>query len=662
MLRDPAPPPAAPVPAPSVARGKTPPPPPPAPPPVPDLLRLLSDDEARVRRRAALAVGRVGLREGVQPLVGLLADADPEVRQMAAFAIGLIGDASARDPLVAALADPSPLVKGSAAEALGLIGDQAAARAVAQMASDIVSSGALANVPGEAEIKRDSPAGAFRLALFALVRLKAYDALSSAALDAAGRPRARWWPVAYAFQRLGDRRGVPVLLALVDDAHAYTRAIAAKGIGAMGDRVAVPPLLRLLGDANRSVAIEAVRALGQLGDRAAAPALLKIVQGAKPDPQMKREAIAALGTVGGEGTNDTLLDFLGDPDPAARAAAIRALARSDRDAFVTVLSGLDRDPHWAVRSALAAVLGMLTPEAGLPRLRDMLGDADQRVIPAVLSAIAQLAPPDGAKIMMQRLAADDPVVRASAAAALATLKAPDGPTALIEAYRRGQADATYLARAAALSALATYGATVATPVLTEALGDKDWAVRVRAGTLLAGLDTARPPDLRDARPAPTTQPDDYYRAARLVAPPISTHAFIDLDRGSIEIELAVIDAPLTVDNFTTLARKGFFDGLPVHRVVPNFVVQTGDPRGDGEGGPGYAIRDELSEAAYVRGTVGMALDWADTGGSQFFITHSPQPHLDAKYTVFGRVISGMELVDQIEPGDIIRRVRIWDGE
>ena len=91
------------------------------------------------------------------------------------------------------------------------------------------------------------------------------------------------------------------------------------------------------------------------------------------------------------------------------------------------------------------------------------------------------------------------------------------------------------------------------------------------------------------------------------------------------------------------------------------MVQGGDPRGDGEGGPGYTIRDELNERPYLRGTVGMALDWADTGGSQFFITHSPQPHLDASYTVFGQVIAGMEVVDQLEPWDVIRRVRVWDG-
>jgi cyclophilin family peptidyl-prolyl cis-trans isomerase len=110
-----------------------------------------------------------------------------------------------------------------------------------------------------------------------------------------------------------------------------------------------------------------------------------------------------------------------------------------------------------------------------------------------------------------------------------------------------------------------------------------------------------------------------------------------------------------------LARKNYFRGVQLHRVVPDFVVQDGDPRGDGEGGPGYTIRDELNQRPYVRGTVGMALDWADTGGSQFFITHAPQPQLDTRYTVFGRVLSGMDVVDAIQQWDVIRRVTIWDG-
>src|SRR5262249_2624171 len=131
---------------------------------------------------------------------------------------------------------------------------------------------------------------------------------------------------------------------------------------------------------------------------------------------------------------------------------------------------------------------------------------------------------------------------------------------------------------------------------------------------------------------------------------------------SIQIELAAADAPLTVENFLSLARRGFFDGVAIHRVVPDFVVQGGDPRGDGEGGPGYTIRDEFSERPYLRGTIGLALaSWPDSAGGQFCITLSPQPQLDAKYAAFGVVTGGMEVVDQLEPWDIIRRVRVADA-
>src|SRR5207247_10735005 len=141
------------------------------------------------------------------------------------------------------------------------------------------------------------------------------------------------------------------------------------------------------------------------------------------------------------------------------------------------------------------------------------------------------------------------------------------------------------ARAAALAAIASYGAAVATPVLRSAFADKDWAVRVRAAMLLKQFDPAAAADIQ-IRPAPTTIAPDTYAAARLVSPSVSTQAYIETDRGTIQVELAVVDAPLTVENFVTLARKGYFNGLSVHRVFPDFVIQVGDPRGYGEGPPG----------------------------------------------------------------------------
>ncbi len=123
------------------------------------------------------------------------------------------------------------------------------------------------------------------------------------------------------------------------------------------------------------------------------------------------------------------------------------------------------------------------------------------------------------------------------------------------------------------------------------------------------------------------------------------------------MSLFAADAPVTVNTLLELAGQHYFDGGAWHRVVPNFVIQDGDPRGDGWGGPGFAMRDEINRRRYDRGTVGMALSGPDTGGSQFFITHAPQPHLDGTYTVFGQVTGGMEAVDRIAQGDRIRTIR-----
>ncbi len=147
---------------------------------------------------------------------------------------------------------------------------------------------------------------------------------------------------------------------------------------------------------------------------------------------------------------------------------------------------------------------------------------------------------------------------------------------------------------------------------------------------------------------------DYERAIARIGKDVT--ATVNTTRGSFVIQLLPEEATLNVDNFIQLASRGYFNGITIHRVVPNFVIQDGDPRGDGNGGPGYQIRCEINEAPYTRAAVGMALSGKDTGGSQWFVTHSPQPHLDGGYTVFGNVISGMDTVDRIARGDVIRSI------
>ena len=131
---------------------------------------------------------------------------------------------------------------------------------------------------------------------------------------------------------------------------------------------------------------------------------------------------------------------------------------------------------------------------------------------------------------------------------------------------------------------------------------------------------------------------------------------IETRHGTLVVELACEQARMTCLNFMQLARQGFYDGQVFHRVIPDFVVQTGDPRGDGWGGPGYTIRDELNRMPFARGVLGMASSGPDTAGSQFFIALSRQPHLDGRYTAFGRVVHGEEILDRLVQGDRLERV------
>jgi peptidyl-prolyl cis-trans isomerase B (cyclophilin B) len=140
-----------------------------------------------------------------------------------------------------------------------------------------------------------------------------------------------------------------------------------------------------------------------------------------------------------------------------------------------------------------------------------------------------------------------------------------------------------------------------------------------------------------------------------------TYATIETEKGNLVLELFASDVPRTVNNFVTLARDGFYDGLTFHRVVPGFVVQGGCPVGDGTGGPGYQFDDEITEHTHVAGALSMANSGPNTNGSQFFITYTPQHHLDGLHSVFGQLIEGTDVLDSLEQGDRIIRITINEG-
>src|SRR5688572_18512076 len=288
-----------------------------APVPPSAMIKLLNDPEARVCRRSALAIGRVGLPEGIEPLTKLLSDTDIEVRQMAAFALGLIGDPSARPVLLAALKDPQPVLQGRAAEALGQIGDRTDGDAIGAMMQAHIKAGALTGVaPDDLTYPLSAPTEAVRLGLYALARLGAYDALAAAVL-VNGQPVSTWWPVAYALQRAGDPRAAAALMALVNTPGRFTASFAVKGLGSTKATQAAP-LLRQIVEQRKlppPVVIQAIRSLTTIRETSAVPVLIKIVADASSDPALRAEAVNAFGALVTAEHVELILDLVSNSVP-----------------------------------------------------------------------------------------------------------------------------------------------------------------------------------------------------------------------------------------------------------------------------------------------------------------------------------------------------------
>lgn len=628
----------------------------------PDLLRLVSDPDVQIRRRSALAIGRVGLSAGLPALIAALGDPEPEVRQMAAFALGLIGDAAASDALLASLGDPAPVVQGRAAEALGRLGRVEAAAAIGELTIRLVRTSQVTQVAAdEMAYPLDAESETFRLAVLALARLRRFAPLAAAVLAENQQPLVRWWPVAYALSEVADPGAVPALVTFIRSGGVGALQ-AARGLGAIGTAEAVDELRSMLDHPSTSadLRVAIVEALAARPDAGSRAPLLELLRRRDSSPELRLEIVRALADLGVLEAVDDVLDLVAHPWPPLRAAALEAIAVLDAQLFTTVLSGLDRDPHWSVRAVLAQTLGRLESPVGIPRLIQMLADDDQRVVPSVLASLTRLRAPEVETILRTHLESSDPVVRMAAARGIGDLRVPEAEPWLVQAYERGSSDADYVARAAALTALAEYATPSAIAGLRRGLEDKNWAVRRQTLTLLTDVGHSATDEMT-GRPAPTDRSPESYGAETLVRPSVSPHAYVDTEKGTIQIELAVLDAPLTVDNFIGLARQRYFDGLPLHRVVSQSLVQGGDRRGDGEGGPGYTIRDELNQRPFLRGTIGMSRDWPDSGGSQFFFARQPVPSLDGRYTAFGTVVSGLDVLDSLRAWDRVERIRIWDG-
>lgn len=675
-----------------------------------DLRDLLSARNASVRSRAALAAGRIGNEGAVAPLIDLLRrDDELRVRAMAAFALGEIESSLGADALLTTLKNEEQLLlRARAIEALGKI---AAALPKEQEARTRELGAAIVEALSLEGSRRSAPDEVMvLLGLTAVLRAKPANAGPVVArYTHLPDPRIRA-DVGNTLARLKLKDDNVYLRKLLQtDPDPVVRANAARVLGATEDKPSFDALLdRALKDKDSRVRVSAIRALGALKDaRAADPLLQRSKELAKQDlrtqPAQVNEVLEIATTLGRvfQGTldEDTLSWFrqllqvffhhtAPEIDIAfARVSPANYLAFLGTDAKRKAQEAMLL--NWRAGSGIAQGLGETAsiPETTKNRaelaeiaqdlLRAMLDYRNsgltintlvavhsEYAVPDVLRAFAAFKPKDLGQILRQHLKEPDVVVRATAAELLGDLPPDTTNTealgdALTIALRDQESNDAALAILEALGKQKNRDANLA---MMPALDSSDHLIRRRA---VAALKAAGAGDFSSRLPAhfaavqTRNTTADYERAIARIGK--SVQAVVLTSKGSFTIELFPEDAPLNVDNFVQLAKRRYFNGVTFHRVVPNFVIQGGDPRGDGNGGPGYSIRCEVNEQPYERGAVGVALSGKDTGGSQWFVTHARQPHLDGGYTVFGQVIAGMNVVDDIVRGDLIRSIAVKEA-
>lgn len=625
-----------------------------------------------LRANAALAIGQVGKAAGgagLPILRSALSDEDQNVVSNAAYALGLLGDSAAVMQL-RNLLGRNEAVGINAAWALGTIG--AAARPA------ILS--ALADQTIQPRIKTQVLLAAAKLQPVPVAELRPY---------LSGRNPSLVWAASYAIARGRAVQGTRDMITLAgnpvvaptcsrcnpveSETPYYNNSVATHRARAEAARMlikrvagdslselAVTVLKKLARDAHPHVRVNAVRSLATYG-----PSVRAEVVAATSDRDANVR-VAAAQVVGGV-LDSTLAAWRGVwmRDTSFMYHTSLAASASTLGIILPAISEWGTSSDWRYRAALASTLGSIPNRSTSdPTITRLLSDPDPRVRSTALSVAI---PRDTLKvtaalrgIALGMLTDENVDVRTTAIDILSRTPSLADLDPLLVAYERSRLDPANDARLSAVQYLAELWKRdsvnfpfSARATLSRIGAPTDPLERGAAGT--SSLFSAWPAVL------PATRNRAWYEAIviSLIAPALRGQAprlTLNTVRGPIVLELFAIDAPLTVNNIITLARSGYYKGTRFHRVVPNFVAQDGDPSGTGSGGPGYAIRDEMNPHRYERGALGMALSGPDTGGSQYFITHSPQPHLDGGYTVFGRVLSGWTALDAIVQGDPIKSV------
>ena len=636
----------------------------------PELLAQLDSPDAAVRARAAQALGRMPLDvpgdDASQALSLALTDADPGVRAAAAFALGIRRDPTTAGALARAWNDAEARVRQRVVEAASRIGNGELSEQVLSALSDPNVSVRLEAIGATA--RWDPAAPSAPQVDSALVRVLQPWNRSGARTAPTDEER---WMTLYALGRRASERGRPAFLDHLTDLNADARLFSAMGLARLApDEQSSNALAGVLDDPDWRVVVEAVRGLGKAADAATLPQLTPLFE--HSSPHVRAEAANALGNFEGQSriTVPALSGALGDRSPAVGSAALVALAKVAKPSLVR--PKLDRwidDEDPVRRAAVARAAGVLSTRDAQPYLDELVLDPLPFVGNVALESLGQHPTPENLARLRAELDGQPDLGRRLTAAVVLGDNGLASP-----------ADLPHLERAMSDSAGDGAAELVwnALEVVAQVEGEDEEVRRLldrglrypsrQVRRVAAELWRARFPEdelpVYDAAPQPTRPiplPGQNYPAwTRAPLVEVST------SRGELLFELLPEDAPVHVYNFVELVRRGRYDGTPFHRVVPDFVVQGGDYRGDGNGGLDWRdsnLRHEFNTKKYLRGALGMPRNEdPDSGGSQIFVTHRPTPHLDGNYTLFGRLVEGFEVLDALEVGDRILTARLLEQE
>lgn len=604
------------------------------------LQRLLGSAPEADRERAAVALGRLSFPEHgaevTDALCGALRDESPRVRGAAAFSLGMRADPAAAEALIDARSDGDDAVRARIVEAASRIDDSRLRELVLGALGDASTIVRAEAAIGPHRWPKDAPDAA-----------RVDDALLGAEIE---------WRALFSLARRGSARARSAFESYLDSDDVRARIFSAQGLRALpaepgsGDR-----LRAALADEDWRVVCEAALALGEHPDAASLPELAKALE--NESAHVRQVATEVLGGFKDSPKEVRTLFERARMDPSAnvRAAAIVSQARVFGDEIAPEIEALADRSDSRLRAGAAAAAARLSEERAVPILLKMTRDPSLRVADIAVRGLKNY-PTAAARERIEELLEDvDNGLRLAAVEILEEIGGPDDLQALDRCLASSRGEISAEIAVNVVETAAKIGGERGRKVVEQGLEHLDPFVRRRSRELLAkSFHVANVPT---SKSSPEARPP-------ISIPPSSANPRVEIvtDRGAMVFELFPGETPVHVHNFLELVRRGHYDGLGFHRVVPDFVVQGGDPRGDGNGGTtwrGIPLRREFTPRKFVRGSLGMPRnDDPDSGGSQIFVTHRETPHLDGRYTLFGELRQGFEVLDTIEVGDSIRSVRV----